>query len=220
MATIAELTLPAAGFPLGRLFTDHPEAEIELDRVVPSEGRLFPYFWVRDAETDEVLSTLEEHALLESVALVDTVDDEGLFQVVWKADVDGIVRALVETDVALLSGVGTADRWTFELRATSAEALSTFQRYCRNHDVPITPQRVRSLEKRANSGESRLTEKQRDALTLAFHEGYYDDTRRITLESLAETLGITRPSVSSRLRRGHRNLIGSTIVREQSADGE
>ncbi|MEA5389123.1 helix-turn-helix domain-containing protein [Haloarculaceae archaeon H-GB11] len=57
-----------------------------------------------------------------------------------------------------------------------------------------------------------MTETQREALVLAYERGYFDSPRKVSLEEVAEELGITQQSLSSRLRRGHRRLIGATLA--------
>lgn len=49
MATIAEYTIPAESFPLGSVFKEFPDVEVELERVVPTNKAIIPYFWVRHA---------------------------------------------------------------------------------------------------------------------------------------------------------------------------
>jgi predicted DNA binding protein len=56
-----------------------------------------------------------------------------------------------------------------------------------------------------------LTDRQYEALTLAFSRGYYESPRQISTEELAEELGITQPSVSDLLRRGERQLLSSAL---------
>jgi len=46
---------------------------------------------------------------------------------------------------------------------------------------------------------------------LAYERGYFDTPRETSLEEIAEELGITQQSLSSRLRRGHRRLIKATL---------
>jgi predicted DNA binding protein len=57
-----------------------------------------------------------------------------------------------------------------------------------------------------------LTETQREALVLAHERGYYDSPRETSLEEIADELGITQQSLSSRLRRGYRRLVGETLI--------
>jgi len=49
------------------------------------------------------------------------------------------MEAIDESTVVLLSGVGTAEEWTFELRADERDAVAAVQEYCGGHDLPVIP---------------------------------------------------------------------------------
>lgn len=211
MATIAEFRISAEDFPLGRIFEELPDATVELDRLVPTTEAILPYFWVRASDIDHVEDVLADHDAFRSVTLVDDLESEGLFRAEWNPDVEGVLTALFQNEVTLLSAIGTEDEWTFELRAEDVDQISTFQQYCVDHGINITLTRLHSLAEMHTRGEYDLTEKQQEALLLAFNEGYYDNPRRTDLEALADHLDISRPAFAERLRGGIRNVLGSTI---------
>lgn len=213
MTSIAEFTLPPSGFPLGRVFEDRPEATLDLDRVVPSGDTVMPYFWVQTSDGGlaairELFDGLPE---LRSAVLMEDLGDKGLFRAEWEPEYLGIMSAIERSGVTVLSATGSNDGWTFELRAGEGEQFSTFRRYCEDQGIPVT---LTSLSRitTAERTEHGLTAEQHEALTLAYSEGYYDDSRRTDLEELATHLSITRQALAARLRRGYRNLIASTII--------
>lgn len=214
MATLAEFTIPAGRFPLGSIFDRYPEVTVELERVIPTNTTIVPYFWVHDAgeATEEAIeASFRPHPDFESISLVDRIDSENLLRVTWAPEYQGVLRAIVETDVVLLSGTGTAEEWTFEVRANERDATAEFQEYCTDHGVPIELTAVHEFSKVVSGTEYDLTEAQREALVLAYEEGYYQAPRETGLDALADELGITGQALGSRLRRGIQNLIGSTL---------
>ena len=215
MATIAEFTVASEAFPLGYIFDRISNVTIELDRIVPTNEALIPYVWVRGGNPDAITAAVESHPDLRSMRLVDRADGVGLFRVEWEPDVRGIITCITETDVALVSGRGEGGEWVFEVRADSAEGLSGFQRCCRDYDIAITLSRLHTLSEMDTRGRYSITPEQQEALLLAFDEGYYDEPREVNLEAMADRLGISRPSLSARLKRGYRNLIGSTLVHDR-----
>jgi predicted DNA binding protein len=215
MATIAEFTVASEAFPLGHLFERIPAITIELDRVVPTNDALIPYVWIRNGNFEDIVAAVESHQDLRSMRLVDQADGIGLFRVEWDPDVKGIITCIVETDVALLSGTGTRGEWVFEVRADSAVTISEFQQCCRNYDIDVTLSRLHTVTETDTRGRYNVTPEQQEALLLAFDEGYYDEPREVSLETMAGQLGISRPSLSARLKRGYRNLIRSTLVHRQ-----
>ncbi|UPV73375.1 helix-turn-helix domain-containing protein [Halorussus limi] len=218
MATIAEFTIPANDFALGRVFERLPEAAIELERVVPTDDHILPYFWVRDGDADDVREILADEPSFLSVTLMDDLDDEGLFRAEWNPDVEGVLTAILESGLTLLSAFGVQGNWTFEFRAADTDQISTFQQYCTDHGINVTLTRLKSLAEMQVGDEYNLTTNQHEALLLAFEEGYYDDPRETDLETLASRVGISRPAFANRLRRGIRNVLGSTIAQHDSSD--
>ncbi len=135
MATVMEFTSPVGEFPLGSVFENLPGVTVELERLIPHETLIIPYFWVRGAKARE---------------------------------------------------------------------------YCQGNDIPITIIAVHAMLPIQGEGYE-LTETQREALVLAYERGYFDTPRETSLEEIADEIGITQQSLSSRLRRGHRRLIKATL---------
>lgn len=217
MATVAEFTIPAKEFPLGSVFKDFPGVTVELERVVPTRKTIIPYFWVRDvsAETENAIGeAFRTHPDVLDIQGVDEVEGEYLKRVEWKTGYEGILRAIAEQQVTLISGVGTAESWTLEVRGESQEDVADFQQYLRDHDLSSGLTSLHALAKLRSGTEYDLTEGQREALVLAFERGYFDSPREITLAEIAEELGITAQSLGSRLRRGNKRLIRSTLIEE------
>ncbi|RKD93608.1 helix-turn-helix domain-containing protein [Halopiger aswanensis] len=207
MATLVEFTVDGDEFPLGALFASLPDVTIELERIVPTTESLFPYVWIRGASPAEVEAAISASAA-ETLTVVDDLGSRGvLYRAVWRPDVDGIVDAIVSSNVTLLSATGTANQWTFRLRADDHETVSAFRERCRRKGIHIDVTRLQPLALVDARDEDGLTAAQLEALELAYERGYFDEPRRATLEDLAAEVGITRQSLAGRLRRGHRNLL-------------
>lgn len=215
MATIAEYSVTSDAFPLGSLFQEVKGASMELDRVVPIKNAVIPYMWVRNASPETIDAAAKVHPALKSMRLVDEVEGVGLYRIEWDPEVKGIITCIVETEVTLLRGTGTEGEWVFEIRADSSKGVSAFQQCCTAHDIRLTLGHLYALSEVDTRGRYHLTPEQEEALVLAFNEGYYNEPRETNLEEIATQLGITRPSLSARLKRGSRNLIGNTLVHQQ-----
>ena len=210
MATVMEFTSPVAEFPLGSVFENLPGATVELERLIPHETLIIPYFWVRDVETEDIEAAFEAHSGVSNIRVVDSVEDEYLMRAEWESEYFGILSALAKANVVVLSGIGTKEEWRFEVRGESQETLAEFREYCQENDIPIAITAVHAMLPIQREGYE-LTETQREALVLAYERGYFDSPRESSLEEIADELGITQQSLSSRLRRGHRRLIGATL---------
>lgn len=205
MASIAEFRLDADAFPLGSIFVGLPEATVHLERVVPGTDRVVPYFWVRGADRDSVLDQFAAHPGVRDIQAVDRVDGDHLLRCEWVPDQASVLDALVTADVVLLSAVGTADEWTFELRGESRDAIAAFRAYCHDHGIPVELVGLHALQ--PVDGTDVLTDAQREALALAYDHGYFDSPRETTLAELADQLGITQQALGSRLQRATRRLV-------------
>lgn len=212
MAIEASFTIEQADFPLSAIFEQLPDAKIELDRVIPTEKAVIPYFWIYADDTENFTTDLSEDIGVEQVQIIDQVEDQILVRIDWNLDYESVLTGIVNTDVTLLSGMGNKKQWTFEVRAEEQEAVSEFQGYCKNNDIPIDLTQLHALSSLESGREYDLTDGQKKALILGYSRGHFDSPRKATQEDLAEELGITRQAVSSRLQRGIRRLVASTLI--------
>ncbi|MFC4548811.1 helix-turn-helix domain-containing protein [Halorussus sp. GCM10023401] len=212
MATVMEFTSPAEEFPLGTIFENLPAVTVELERLIPHETLIIPYFWVRGADAEDIEAAFEAHAGVTNIEFIDSVENEYLMRAEWDQEYVGVLSALAETHLVTLSGVGTKEGWQFEVRGESQEDISEFRTYCQENDIPIDITAVHALLPVQGEGYE-LTDTQREALVLAYERGYFNSPREASLEDIAEELGITQQSLSSRLKRGHRRLIAATLIR-------
>jgi predicted DNA binding protein len=215
MATVVEFRSPPGEFPLGSVFESLPSVTVELERLIPHETVLIPYFWVRGAESTDIESAFDAHAGLTDIRLIDSVENEYLMRAAWDREYVGLLSALGEADLVVLSGVGTAEGWTFEVRGEDRADVSDFRNYCQDNDIQIDVTAVHALLP-VGEGEYGLTNTQREALVLAYERGYFDSPRTSSLDEIARELDITQQSLSSRLRRGHHRLIAATLLDESS----
>lgn len=210
MATVMEFTSPADEFPLGTVFENLPGVSVELERLIPHDTRVIPYFWVRGAEADDIEAAFEAHAGVVNIDLIDSVDHEYLMRAEWESEYFGVLSALAAANVTVLTGVGTAEGWNFEVRAETSEAISEFRSNCQEKDIQIEITAIHALLPIHGEGYD-LTDAQREALVLAYERGYFDSPRATSLDAIADELGISQQALSSRLRRGHRRLIAGAL---------
>lgn len=206
MTVLARISIDDDDFELGRALGDVSGAVVELERVIPTPEDAVPYFWVRNTTAEAVADALSETKYVSEVVLVDELDETLLYRCHYQLLEEGVVSGFVESGLTILSGVGRDGAWTFDVRTEDHDNLGTFQRYCieRGIDLRLDSLTEDVLPSRSASG---LTPAQRQALVTAFAVGYYDTPRSVTLDDVADHLGITRQSASERLRRGTRNVL-------------
>lgn len=210
MTVTVTLSVAAGAFPLGDVFRALPNAQIELDRVVPSGEALLPYVWVsgEDADTDAaaIRTAIAASDHVQRVEVLDSLPDRTLVRIEWAPTVDGLITAITEQEAAILSASGDADRWRLELRFPTSAAASAFQQACRDAGVRVSITGVYDTTEGEPDRSAELTSDQHEALELALEWGYFDVPRRTTLVDLAAELGISDSAVSERLRRAQTTL--------------
>jgi len=123
------------------------------------------------------------------------------------------MNALSETDLIVLSGVGTHEGRQFEVRGDTRDDIGEFRTFCQDHGIPIDITAVHALLPVQEEGHE-LTDTQQEALVLTHERGYFDSPRAVSLAEVAKELGVTQRPLSSRLRRGYRRLIAATLIHE------
>lgn len=211
MATEATFTVPSDQFPLGSVFDQMPDVTVTLERLIPAQDMVIPYFWVRGSKVEDVENAFNENPGVRSIRLVDSVADEYLLRVEWALEHDDVLTILAETAVPLLTATGTYKQWTFEIRGDDQSDIADFQQRCREVDIPVKLTKLSALTPIETETEAALTESQQKALMLAYERGYFESPREVTLEELGEQLGISQQAFGSRVRGGLRHVLGSTI---------
>ena len=212
MATEATFTVPSAQFPLGTVFEQLPDVTVELERIIPAQDVVIPYFWVRGTDVDNIEGAFRHHPGVKNIQPVDSVEDQYLLRVEWTLEYNGVLSTLVETNVPLIEAVGTTEQWTFDVRGDDRSDIAAFRERCQELDIPVTLTKLHALTPIESEIEATLTDTQQEALVLAYERGYFDTPRDVTMEDLGDELGISQQAVASRLNRGISAVLGSTLA--------
>jgi predicted DNA binding protein len=211
MTTEATFAVPSDQFPLGSVFNQLPSVNVELERIIPAQDVVIPYFWMRGTRVDDIEDGFDTHPGVKEIRFVDSVEDEYLLRVEWELDYDDVLAILVETEVPIISATGTSRQWTFEVRGEDRTGIRDFQRRCQELDIPVTLTEMHALTPVDTAVQAGLTDTRQETLALAYERGYFESPREVTLEELGEELGITQQAVGSRLQNGMRYVIESTF---------
>lgn len=210
MTVIADITVPAGAFPLGRVLEAIPAVEIELERIVPLREAIIPLFWISGADPAAIETTLRDHPETERVEQLTSADDKTLYEVHWGPEINGLIRALVDTRAKILEATGTADTWDFRLRFSSHEDLSAFNVALTENDIPVTLRHI--YNPTVPEDESVLSTEQREALLTAYRRGYFEVPRHTTLSELADAAEVSDSALSQRIRRATNSLVEEALV--------
>lgn len=211
MSIVADFKIPVSALPGNGLFEELPDAEIEIERIVPTSSSIMPFFWVWDQNADIFTRIAEDDPNIISAKKLYYSKNGTLYNTTWNPQ-DPVIHIFESCNLTLLEGFGTYHGWEFKFRGDNRDDFANFQKSFSNTEANVHLQNIYELTDYREKRHIDLTSKQREALILAYKNGYYEEPRRITQQELGNELEITSRSISHRLRRGTRQLIHSTLI--------
>ncbi|QKY19913.1 helix-turn-helix domain-containing protein [Halolamina sp. CBA1230] len=206
-----EFRCPAAASTLADLSTAL-DCRIELSGIVPVDGdALLFYAAVEGADAEPVLTRVAATDAVDDARLLEGYDDGAAIELVLTATP---VRPLVEhggrvRSLAASDGVTTL---TAELPG-DADVRAAVDAVTDAHpSVGLTAKRQvdRPVETDAGFRErlgDRLSERQTTVLRAAYHAGYFEWPRDTTAEELADSVGVSAPTLHNHLRNAEGKLL-------------
>lgn len=213
MAITTEFVLRSSSLPLVSLPERLPPDEIECMHALCLQPDV-QVFTVQ-FDQDDCVST-EELLTLDEIVEVDSLGETG-DKTVYRLTVEleeSVSEAFAPDfeGAQLESTVITPEGWYETKVFKEYEGFNEFRKSCENHGISLDLVSISPDPSTADdSSQDGLTDRQREALTLAISRGYYESPRQVTAEELADELGISQPSLSSLLRRGEQQLIASSL---------
>jgi len=172
-------------------------------------------FWVESADFEAVEAALaEDHTVAAFGAIVETVDRR-TYQIEYSDDALLVSPLVAEVGGLVRNTESRSEGWELELELEDHESLYRLHQLARERDVRLDVLDVLQAEEGGNRSKFGLTEAQVEALVCAYVHGFYDEPREISLEGLADILGVSPTAVSGRLRRGSTRLVKEILI-----DGE
>ncbi|CQH61892.1 HTH-10 family transcription regulator [Halobacterium hubeiense] len=212
MAVIVDLTLPADTFELGQILRIEGSTQITVETMVPLGGRPIPFVQIQNGTRDAFERTVRDHPAVNEIQLVNSHDEETLYALDWDSSDASLLQTILDLDGVLLSATGTADTWSLELRFPTHSALSEFQEYYLEEDIPVSIKHIYNPTKPDAGPWFGVTPAQRETLAHAVESGYYSLPRNVTTQELAEQFDISDQAVTERLRRGISTLVSNTLL--------
>lgn len=193
--------------------SDELDCRFALESIVPvSESALLFFVTLSGANPAPVFERATEHRGIEEFRLVESHDDGALLEFVVGGDSPLLTLTAYGgtiTEATFESGEGTllaeiardADPRTF------VEGLETaFPRVELVGKTEIE-RPVRTVREFREGVDDRLTERQESCLQAAYYGGYFDWPRGSTAEEVADSMGVSSPTLHNHLRKGQHVLM-------------
>lgn len=222
MSVIAEFTVSYDDFLLADALEATREMYVEVRRMVADGAEsVTPYFWASNGDFDAFERAIEDDQSIADLQVSDRRDDERFYRAVWSDDLysRGIVHALTDVKATLLEAVASGGRWELRMLFPNESTVSSFYDFCASNGLTFELTNIYRGDVPPEFGRYGVTSDQHEALVAAFEDGYFEVPRQIRMAELADRLGISQNALSARLRRGHENLLGHTLVRSEEPDG-
>jgi predicted DNA binding protein len=214
MSWVARFVLPAESFVLGDALQLDDIETIEFACNIPTRIGVMPYFWVWGSAFTTFEEVVEAEEAIRNIEEIDRLENSRLYRVEWKATVQGLLDAVRQNEAVLSSAIGE-DQWEFEVLFQSQEGLSGFADQCSEIGLDFEMENVQSLSEPVE-GDYGLTPAQRETLITAEQGGYFEEPRQMTMDEVADEMGLSPAAVSGRLRRGVSTLIQQTLLSDSS----
>jgi predicted DNA binding protein len=199
---------------------------VELEGVVPAEsGAIVSFVRATGATPGAVLERVAADDRVEGARLIRSFETEALLEVVlaestpiglFAAPGGKVVDLTVEDGRARLVGEfppGLDVRTLVEAVAADYPSVELHSKQERAEPTESSLAVERALE-------DELTDKQRSVLRGAYHAGYFEWPRGSTAEELADSMGVSSPTLHNHLRRAQQKLVGTALDEEETGPGD
>lgn len=201
---------------------DRLDCRLSLTDLTPTSNTAYVcYVEVDGADPERVVQTLTEQAAVDRARVVTARGETGSVEVTGEL---GPVATLAEHGATartfeVTPGGGTliaetAPQSDIESLVTAIEGASG--------DTVFVAKRTLDRESRTpelskTAVEDRLTDRQREALTLAYHAGYFASPRHSTGEELADALGISSPTFYRHVRKATEKVVALLVEADDTS---
>jgi hypothetical protein len=204
VSLLVEIEVSGAPIELTDVPAKCSDVTVEIERFRWDDGIIHWFLWTSGARLDRVTSAFEALPSAIDVALLSGGSDRRLYRVTMAGKVDHVPPDAL-LDGALVRGHVRSDCLQLVGHVSGRGVLTGLWQFLRSNSLDIDV--VRLSHTSADDDTGRLTGPQFEALVAAYEMGYFDESERVTQDEIAAELGISRSSVSERLRRAQEHLV-------------
>lgn len=208
MAIVAELHLSGSGLFLGLASRRAPDVTVTVEHQAGVAGLLFS---AGGGNLDAFERALADDPTIVDHRLVSDVDGRRYYVGDAAMDRPFFSGMTVTEGIVILDNAVVDGEWTLRLQLPGRDSLSTLAAFCREHGIVMSVDRLYVEDPTDGVDAFGLTPAQREALLVANERGYFNDPRDVTLEELAEEVGVSATALGRRMRRALSTLVDATL---------
>lgn len=215
MGLIAELRLTDPRL-FQSTFLAVPEARCKFEDfhyVMDVEGIHYVFFWwLHDCDPDTFDAAVDDDQSIQQAKRLAVVENRALYRIETHpipANDTHLFPFFREHDVIFIEGWQSGDGLELIVRFPDRDTLKAF----RQAALEIADRVIVTglYPERPSETPTRLTDRQRKALTLALERGYFETPRKVTLTDLANELNVTPQTLSRHIRVGVKHAVVDAI---------
>lgn len=226
MTTITEVRFAHDRGALAETLLEAPDVDVVVvrERSTNPDRNLYVMRFDCD-DSDGVRTLLERDSTVSSATSMPGLDDQNLWGIEFAPETKLLAPRVTSAggfvmdarSVQLRSGVrGWHERWLVPDR----KAVHDIWQGARDDgfEFEVMDLRERDRVDTEHPARGAITERQQEALTAAYEQGYFSEPRAASLEDLAHSLDQSPSAVGGRLKRGLKALIEQTLVVTEEDD--
>ena len=185
---------------------------LEQETVTESRGTSW-ILWAEGSTFGAFEDGLDRDPTVRDHALLSDRGDRRLYRVDLSAEGSEatIYPCWSDNGGVFLAGHREDGTWSLRFEFPDRDAIESFQECCERRSGVSASLRQVSPGHALDQQRAELTQPQREVLTLACENGFFQIPREVTLAELGDELDVSDTAVSQRLRRGLRTVLDGTL---------
>ncbi|MEF8902162.1 MAG: helix-turn-helix domain-containing protein [Halovenus sp.] len=178
----------------------------------PTSGKFF--YHVESSDFRQFEDGLRnDHTVGEFERVIETRDGKAIYSFEYTDEAKVFSPVISTANGVVLDMENDGNAWIFTVWMPERTNLADLWDSARREDIDIELLRVNEYASLGTT-DAGLTDSQREALLVAFEEGYFEEPRNATLGEVAAELDISQPAAGGLLRRGIERLIVSSLMED------
>lgn len=214
MSLIAEFSLRAPDLALATALEAAPGMTVELEQQMATRADAPVFvFWAFGGDFDRLEEGLVRDETIRETEIIEELGDRVLYRArLEPGNAIPVYPFYQQLGASPLAATGSHEGWQRRVRFPDRESVIELRELCADRDVTFCLHRLYTPGDAELEDEFGLSPEQREALTTAQREGYFDVPRQLSLDELGERLDISGQSASERVRRGVSELVTNTLL--------